>query len=173
MKDYYTDETAYTLDNFKQLLEAHDSAPEWLVKDDEHLERIVNLAEQRAGARGEQSALEEGETECLLATDWHGWASDEFGFDGDESNQVALGVLNARASADRDAILFNDTVVVQTGWLRSGDGRKTQMKPYVDEEYDNSSEGELWVPRGAANYIAIIALSSELVHGTPDLAEAM
>jgi hypothetical protein len=173
MQDYYTDETAYTLDNLAQLLDSNDATPDWIT-DDGVLQRIVDAAEQRAATRGEQSAMDDTDPDCLLVTDWYNWASDEWGHDTDDTlNQVMLGVLNARASADRDAILFNDAVVLQTGWLRSGDDRRTQMRTYVDDDYADSDDGECWIPRNAAKYIAMIALSDELVHGTPNVTEAM
>ena len=172
MHERYTDETAYTLDNLEQLLDSNDATPDWVV-DPTYLDRLVDMAEQRAAARGEDSALDESQVDCIITAEWQNFLQPEFGYSGDDANAVALGVVNPRASADRDAILFNDTAVVQTDWLRSGDGRKTQTRPYMDEEYDNAEEGEFWVPRGATDYVCIIALSDELVHGSPNLAEAM
>lgn len=160
---------AYTDDNLDQILDANDSFPDYISATER--ERILDVARQRAAARG--SALDDTETDALIATDWGGFASGEFGFDNDEMNTVALGVLNERASAGKGATLFTDTVVVQDTWLTSGDGRKTQTKAYVDDEYDNADEGDMWVPNGAQDYICIVCLSNELLHSEPTAAEAM
>jgi len=172
MHERYTDETAYTIDNLEQLLNSNDAVPDWFCNRD-ILQRVVTTATSRAVSRGDESALEETDVECLIVTDWHSWNKNNFGFDDGSVNQVALGVINVRATAGNDAILFNDSVILQTGWLRSGDGRRKQAATYVDDDFDQSEDGELWIPRGAAKYMSIIALSDELLHGDPTIAEAM
>lgn len=161
---------AYTLDNLEQIIDSNDHCPS-LARDE--IERLVELARQRADARGTDSALEDEQTECLIATDWTGFASGEFGYDNGDVNQFAMGVLEERVSAGRDATLFSDTVIVQNGWLQTGDGRRSQVKAYEDEDYERSDTGEMWIPKSAQEYIAIIALDPELIHGEPDASEAM
>lgn len=160
---------AYTESNLNQILDANDSFPEYI--DADARERLLTLAQSRAAARG--GPLEDEKTDTIIATDWGGFASGEFGFDGDDMNQVALGVLNYGASVGKGATLFTDVSVVQDGWLTTGDGRKTQTVEYVDEEYDNATPGNMWIPNGAQDYICIVTLSDELVHEDPTAAEAM
>lgn len=162
---------AYTDENLRQILDANDSVPSL---NDEQFERLLDLARRRADGRGNSvdTGLEEHEHECLIATDWDSFAGNEFGYDG-EVNQFAFGIYDHDVSSGKGACMFTDTVVVQNGYLTTGDGRKTQFERYYDEDYDNANEGEMWVPRGAQDYIGIVALSTELLHGEPDLADAM
>lgn len=162
---------AYTLDNLQDILDANSSVPD-LTR--EEIERLVDLAERRAGARGEQNALENAETDCIIATEWYNFAADEFGHDTEGTiNNVAMGVLDMRASVGKDATLFTDTYVAQNKWLESGDGRCTQVEQYVDDDYDDATPGNMWIPQGAQEYIAIVKLSNELIHGSPQAADAM
>lgn len=160
---------AYTTENLKELIDANDSCP--TISLDE-TERIVDLARRRADARGEESSLEETETDCLVATDWAGFAQDEFGYDNGDLNEFAIGVYNHRVSMGRAASLFTDTYVIQRGWLSTGDGRRNETVQYHDEDF-GSDPGTMWIPKSAQDYLAIIALSDELVHGTPGASEAM
>jgi hypothetical protein len=161
---------AYTFDNLRQIINANDSCPS--VADDE-LKRLVDLAKQRASKRGEESALDDTQTECIIATDWTGFASGEFGYDNGDVNQFAMGVLEEEVSAGKGATLFSDSVVVQRGWMETGDGRRAQVQQYEDEDYDNADAGEFWIPNSAQDYIAIVALGDELLHGEVELADAM
>jgi hypothetical protein len=159
---------AYTTDNLQDILDANTNVPP--IADDE-LDRLLQLARQRADARG--SALDDQQTDCLIATEWDGFAQDEFGYHNDTLNQWAIGVLNMSASVGKDATLFTDTYVIQDGWLQTGDGRYSKIEEYEDDTFDGAGRGEMWIPKGAQEYIAIIKLSDELVHESPDAAEAM
>lgn len=159
---------AYGDDNLAQILDANDSVPEWF--SGEAVQHAVDYAKHRASARGEDSALEDTETECLITTNWSSF-TDDWGHD-DGANEVALGILNERVSATTDAMLFNDTDILQTGWLQSGDGRRTQAERYVDKEF-GGDDGEMWVPKNAAQYLCIIKLDDELIHGDVQMVEAM
>jgi hypothetical protein len=161
---------AYSPDALQDCINANTSCPD--VGEDE-LERILDLAERRAQARGEDSALEDTETDCLVATDWASFAEDRFGYDAsDFLNHFAIGVLDMRASVGKDATLFTDTYVIQQSWLHDGDGRRTQVEQYTDD-YEGNDGGDMWVPKGAQDYVAIIKLPDDLVHDEPALAEAM
>jgi hypothetical protein len=162
---------AFDDDHLAELVDANSSVPDW-VDDPEVLQRIIEHAKGRASGRGEESALDSTEAECLITTDWNSF-TDDWGFDDGNANQVALGVFNEEVSSGKQADLFNETVIVQTGWLRTGDGRKSQSEAYLDEGYDNADEGEMWIPNGAQDYIAIIELTDELLHGEVTLADAM
>lgn len=161
---------AYTFDNLRQIINANDSCP--AVADDE-LKRLVDLAKQRASKRGEESALDAGQVDCIIATDWTGFASGEFGYDNGNVNQFAMGILEEEISADKRATLFNESVVVQRGWMETGDSRRSQVDQYEDEDYDNAEPGEFWIPKSAQEYICIVALGPELLHGEIELADAM
>lgn len=136
----------------------------------EQAERIVDLAQRRVHA---DSALEQHDTTCVLMTDWVSFAASEFGYDNDEMNTTAVGTYNHSASSGKNADKFDDVTVIQQGWLTTGDGRKTQMVEYVDDDFDKASPGEMWVPHGAQEYMCIVALDSTLVHDNPSVAEAM
>lgn len=164
------DNTAYDADQLADLLTANSDAP--TISEGE-VARIVELAQQRADARGEESALDETQMDCLIATEWDGFAGGEFGYDNGSLNQFAMGVFEEDVSAMQQASLFTDAVVIQDGWLTTGDSRRSQIVEYEDTEFEGSDEGELWIPDKAAEYICIIGLSDELVHGDIELGEAM
>jgi len=159
---------AFDDDHFAELVDANDSTPVWL-NDPEVLERIIEYAKSRAASRGEESALDADEGDCLITTDWNSF-TDDWGFDDGNANQVAIGTFNADVSSGKQADLFNDTAILQTGWLRTGDGRKSQSEMY---QYDGANEGEMWIPEGAQSYICIVELTNELLHGEVTLADAM
>jgi hypothetical protein len=162
---------AYTDDNLYDILTANDAVPDEFGRD--NLDRLLDIARARADARGEQNALDAEQSECLIGTDWTGFAGNEFGYDGGKLNNWAFGILEAEVSRTKNATLFTDTHVVQQSWLETGDGRKSQTKAYVDDEYDGANEGDLWIPEGAQEYIAIVILDPELLHGSPTAADAM
>jgi len=163
---------AYDASHLADLLDSNSSAPDWL--GDDEAELIVGYAQQRADSRGEASALEAEATDCLITTNWSSF-TEEWGFSGGSANQVAIGSLNDEAGSKAD--LFENTDILQTNWLRDGDGRKTQAERYEDDEllsdFDNSSVGDMWIPHAAQDYICIIELTGELLHGEPELSEAM
>jgi len=165
---------AYDTDTLEEMVTSNDSSPQWLRGN--ALERVVEYAERRADARGEESALDSADAECLITTNWSAF-TDDWGFDDGSANQVALGVFNEELSAGKGADLFTDVEILQSGWLRTGDGRKKQAAEYVDEEYSESSDynvrGQKWVPNNAQQYICIIELTGELIHGQAQLSEAM
>lgn len=161
---------AYDAEHLQELINANDSCPDVAI---DEVNRIVDLAERRAQLREEDSVYDATDTDCVIATDWTGFASGEFGYDNGEVNQFAMGVVNSDASSGKDATLFNETVVLQNGWLQTGDGRRSKVEKYEDEEFEKASVGDMWIPKGAQQYIAIIAIAPELVHGEPDLADAM
>jgi len=162
---------AFTVDNLYQILDSNSVVADEFGHD--NAERLVALARQRADSRGEQSALDSTETECIIGTDWTGFAGDEFGYDGGKMNKWAFGVCKEDISRGKDATLFTNVHVVQQDWLETGDDRKTKLEQYEDEDYENSEPGEMWIPDAAAQYIAIIALSDELIHGDATVADAM
>lgn len=161
--------TAYTDDNLAEIIDANDSVPPWFSGD--VVQRAVDHAKQRAQARGEETALDDTEEECLIVTDWNSF-TDDWGFDDGTSNQAALGVLNEDISASKDATLFSNVDILQSGWLRSGDGRKTHAERY-EPDWDEGSTGEMWIPKGAQEYICIVRLSDELIHGEIQLEDAL
>lgn len=162
---------AYDASHLAELLESNSSAPDWLGDDEAKL--IVEYAQQRADSRGESSSFDNDTTECLITTNWSSF-TDDWGFSGGSANQVAIGSLNETAGEGAD--LFENTDVLQTNWLCDGDGRKTQAERYEDretiEDY-NGSVGDMWVAHGAQDYLCIITLTGELLHGEPELSEAM
>lgn len=160
---------AYTADNLYEILDANSAVPDEFGT--ANLERLVEIAQQRADARG--NPLEDDKQDCLIGTDWTGFAGNEFGYSGGKLNHFAFGVVQPGISSGKDATLFTDVQVVQQDWLETGDGRKTQLEQYVDDDYDGADPGEMWIPDGAAQYIAIVVLSNELVHGEPTAADAM
>jgi hypothetical protein len=162
---------AYDVDHLTEVVESNSSAPDWLTG--EAVERAAEYATQRAKNRGENSALDSGESHYLITTNWSSF-TDDWGFSGGSANQVAIGTLNETAGEQAD--LFEDAEVLQTDWLRSGDGRKKQAELYEDKEVVsefNGSVGDMWIPHAAQDYLCIIELTSELLHGEAELAEAM
>jgi len=117
---------AFDDDHLAELVDANSSVPDW-VDDPEVLQRIIEHAKGRAAGRGEESALDSTEAECLITTDWNSF-TDDWGFDDGNANQVALGVFNEEVSSGKQADLFNETVIVQTGWLRTGDGARARVR---------------------------------------------
>lgn len=168
MQDY---PEAYTEANLREILDANENIPSI---NDEQFERLLDLAQRRAKARGNSvdTGLERGEHECLIATEWNSFAGNEFGYDGDV-NQFAFGIYDHGVSKGKGACLFTDVVVIQNGYLATGDGRKTQFERYVDEDYENAEDGEMWIPRGAQDYIGIVVLDPELLYGEAEAADAM
>jgi len=167
MHDYIE---AFDAAQLKDILDANDNAPSI---NDEQFDRLLELARQHAsGESAVDTGLEEHEYEVLIATDWDSFAGNEFGYDGDV-NQFALGVYNNDVSSGKGADLFTDVVAVQNGYLATGDGRRAKTEQYEDDDYDGSDPGEMWIPNGAQNYIAIIALDPELLYGEATLADAM
>lgn len=162
---------AYDDDHLEQLLDANDAAPDW-VSDSETVERITEHARGRADGRGEENALSSTETECLIVTNWNSF-TDDWGFSDGTSNQAALGIYNEEASSGKNADLFTDVVILQSGWLKSGDGRLSQSEYYEDEEWDDATPGEMWIPVGAQDYICIIELTTDLIHGEPTIEDMM
>jgi len=158
---------AYDEGHLQELINANDSCPDVAI---DEVKRIMDLAERRAQIRGEESSLEAGAHDCVISTDWSGFASGEFGYDNGEVNQFAMGVYEKDSGS---ATLFKDAVVLQNGWLQTGDGRRSKVEEYHDEDFDKASPGSFWIPKGAQDYIAIIAISGEAIHGEPDLADAM
>jgi len=72
-------------------------------------------------------------------------------------NEFAMGTYE-RATDNAD--LFNDTVVAQNGWLTTGDGRRSQVRrQYNDDGFDGADVGQLWLPRSAQDYIAVIEVA--------------
>lgn len=157
-------------DELRESINASSNCPD--IAQDE-AERLVDLAQRRAQTRGEESALDADSFECVITTDWTGFTSDEFDYDNGHVNEFAMGVYAQKASEGKEATLFKHTVVVQHGWLQTGDGRRNKVEEYVDEEFDKSGPGEFWVPNSAQAYMHIVGLSPQLVHGEPSAADAM
>lgn len=163
-------DTAHDIDELLELINDSGSCPT-IAR--EEAERIRELALQRATVRGEDSCLDGDVEECLITTDWEGFASGEFGYDNGEVNQFAMGEHNARVSKNAGASLFENTVVIQNSWLLTGVSRGSKTKDYNDAEFDGADEGEFWIPKSAQDYILIVILAPEFVHGSPDFADAM
>jgi hypothetical protein len=144
MQDY---PKAFDEDHLHELLKSNDSCA---TPARDEVERLDTLVEQRQDARTEPAR------DCLIATDWSGFAADNFGFDNGEMNEFAMGTYE-RATDNAD--LFNDTVVVQNGWLTTGDGRRSQVQQYNDDDFDGADVGQLWLPRSAQDYIAVIEVA--------------
>lgn len=159
---------AYDADHLAELVEANSSAPDWVSGD--VIDRIVEYAQQRAAARDEQSSLDADQTECIITTDWQNF-TDDWGFSSGSANQVAIGTYNSGAGSKAD--LFENAEILQTQWLRSGDGRSKQAAEYEDGSDYDGKLGEMWIPHAAQDYICIIELTGELIHGEPELSEAM
>lgn len=161
---------AFNKDHLVELIESNSSAPDWV--DEAVVERIISYARGRADSRGEESALD-GNDDYLILTNWSSFTED-WGFSNGSSNEVAIGSLNDEAGSKAD--LFENTDILQTAWLRSGDGRKKQAERYEDKEVIDEfggSVGDMWIPHNAQSYICIIELSGELIHGKAGLEEAM
>jgi hypothetical protein len=164
-------QTAYTADQFRDICTSHADCPTLTA---EQSQRILNLARQMANDRGDYNALEDDETDCLIATGWKNYCEDNFGYStGDTLNQIALGVYNAGVSARKDAHLFTRTHVLQMDWVQTGDGRKSSVDMYVDDEFDGADPGTLWLPKSITDYFCIIKLDDELLHGSPSAGDAM
>lgn len=161
---------AYTIESLVEIIEANDSVE---TPDNSEIERLLELADMRANARGETNALDDTQTDCLIGTDWTSFAQNEFGYSGGKLNTWAFGVYEAEISSGKGADLFSDTQVVQQGWLESGDGRMASLEAYLDDEYENADEGEMWIPSGAQQYICIVELADELLHDEAVVADAM
>lgn len=161
----------YVADQFADIISANSSAPAWLDQDGV-TDRILEYARSRAHSRGEDSALDGDGTECFITTNWSAF-TDDWGFSGGSANQVAIGTLNEKASAAKQATLFEDVVILQTDWLRDGDGRKTQAETYIDSGWEDASRGDMWVPDNAQEYLCITELTGEVLHGEPTLTDAM
>jgi len=149
--------TGYTVDNLNDMIASNDSCP---TLPSAQVERLIDLAEQVFGGNQFES---DGQVH-IVATDWGNFASDTFGTDTDDLlNQFALGVYDKDVSMGRDALLFTDTVIVQTNWLRSGDGRRTQIERF-QPDFEGADVGDMWVPKSVTDYIAIISIADELVY---------
>jgi hypothetical protein len=161
--------TAFTEDNLRQILDSNEHCHDIPTK---QFERLVDIAQHRADARG--SALDDDSTECMIISGtWSEYAQNEFGFSDNSLNKIAFGELNHQASLGKDAVLFNNTQIVQAGWLESGDGRKSMLKMYEDDDYDGADSGELWIPKSAAEYLCVVKLDSELLYDGVEMQEAM
>lgn len=161
---------AHSKEELLELINNSDKCPD-LAEDE--VGRIIDLAERRAQLRQEDSAFDAEDHDCIITTDWTGFASGEFDYDNGHVNQFAMGVYQPKASAEKQADLFKSTVIVQNGWMQTGDGRRNKVKEYEDEDFEKSGPGDFWVPKGAQDYILIVALAPELVHGQPSVADAM
>lgn len=163
----------YTRGQLDEIIEAHGAVDSLKARP---LKRLVDLARMRADSRAD-GVLDDEQTDCVIGTNWTQFGADEFGKNEGFVNQWAFGILDTAASVGRDATLFTDTQIVQQDYLSSGDGRKTKLRTYTDDDYDGAADGELWIPdkclpqRG--NYIAVVEIDNELVHGNATLEEAM
>lgn len=164
-------ESAYTTDNFIQLIEANEYGP---VITETQAERIIDLAARRTQTRKE-TAFDGEPKDFLVTTTWDNFCWETLGgssLDGGETpNRFALGVPNFDVASGRDAWLIEDAVVVQQGWLETNDGRKSEIKEVdqTDTSY-HDEHGEFWAPK---DFTALIGLSEELLGLDADAAEAM
>jgi len=153
---------AFDVDHLHDIIDSNDSAPDF---DNVAVERLVDIAQQRASARGEVNALSETQTDCLILTTWRD-------FDDGSLDGCAMGVLEEEIREGKGATLFTDTVAVNRKWVENGDGRVTQLTPYNDDDFEKADEGDCWIPNGAQEYMCIVELSDELIHGEVTLADA-
>lgn len=133
--------------------------------------RIAELGKQRTIDRID-GPMDDESNDYVLTTDWHNFAKSEFGVD-ETVNDVVLAYPNHSLSDSKDAVLFEEAVIVQSGWLDSGDGRRVQIEKYVSEDYDDATPGSLWIPRSALDYFVVIELSDEMVRPQAQLSDAM
>jgi hypothetical protein len=158
---------AFNDDMLEDILDANDSAPSL---SDEERQRIIDVTETISGAMG---ALDSDNDWCLIGTTWQSFCENTFGTDDNVVNRFAIGVHEADISSGKGATLFSNTRIVQHKWLKGGDNRRSQYKTFIDDGYDDANEGDLWIPKSAQEYICIVELKDELIHGKPTLSEAM
>ena len=154
---------AFDASHLHDIIDSNDSAPDF---SRDAVDRLVKIAQQRADARGEMNALSETQTDCLILTTWRDFGNGQL--DG-----CAIGVLEEEISDGKGATLFTDAVAVNQQWVRNADGRVTKLTPYNDKEFEKSDEGDCWIPNGAQEYMCIVELSDELIHGEITLEDAL
>lgn len=160
---------AFSADHLREVLNSNKRCPDF---PRDRVDRVVELAQQRASTRGD-SALDDDAQDAIVTTDWTNFASGEFGTNDTVVNTTAIGTFKPGPSRRSHASLFTNTMVVQEPWLRTGDGRRTKVTEYVSDDFEDATPGEFWLPDSAREYVAIVRLSDELVHGQPTVADAM
>lgn len=161
----------YDSGQLRDILDSNNSVPRW-VSDEAVVERIVQYAQQRADSRGEESAYDTDVTRCLITTNWFNFTED-WGDDGGDRNQVAIGQFDHDRSVGSNADLFTNTEIIQRGWLQTGDGRRRQAAYYEDTDFEGASVGDMWIPSTVQEYLCITELTGELLHGEPTIVDAM
>lgn len=158
---------AYSDDMLDDILDANDSAPSLSV---EQRDRLLDATETISGAMG---ALDDDNDWCLITTTWQSFCENNFGMDDNTVNRFAVGVHEADISSGKGATLFSNTRIIQQKWLQSGDNRRSQYKTYIDDDYEKANDGDMWIAKSAQEYLCIVELKDELIHGQPSLADAM
>jgi len=158
---------AFNLDMLEDIFEANDAAPSI---DEAEMERLIEVAQEVSGA---DSTLDADNEWCLIGTEWQSFCKNTFGDDDGLVNRFAIGVHEADISSGKGATLFSKTRIIQHQWLKGGDGRRQKYCRYVDDDYEDANAGDMWVPRGAQEYMLIVELKPELLHGQATIAEAM
>lgn len=135
-----------------------------------HANRLLDMA------RGADTVREADGITAVVGTNWQSFSSDRFGKDNARmTNRFAIGSYQPTVSAEQQAALFTDAVVVQQSWLESGDNSLTRTKPY-EAQYDGGDEGEMWIPHSAMpredGYVLAIALAPAILDGQQGLTEA-
>jgi hypothetical protein len=178
--------TAYDEDHLMEVLNSNSNCRDF---NTEEVSRIAEFGKQRTMGRI-NGPMDDEPNDHVLTTDWHGFAKSEFGVDEvDEEtssarqtdstvgrktvNDVVLAHPNEAMSDGKDAVLFEDAVILQSGWLSTGDGRRTQAEKYVSDDYDDATPGSLWIPRSALEYFVVVKLGDEMVRPQAKLSDAM
>jgi len=136
----------------------------------EHADRLLSVASSADVPREADGIT------AVVGTNWQSFASDRFGEDSVRmTNRFAIGSYQPTVSAEQQAALFTDTVVVQQSWLESGDDALTRTQPY-EAQYDGGDEGEMWIPHSAMpqedGYVLALALAPAILDGQQGLAGA-
>lgn len=158
---------AFDAEHVHSLIDSNEFGPDCTV---DMAKRLCTLASQRADVRNDTAF--DGGTPCLIATTWVGFCEDNFGYDDGSVNHYAIGVHKPDVSMTKGADLFVDVHVVQQGWLETGDGRRTELQIYTDE-FDGTNDGEMWLPDGRQEYVAVIELSEDIVYDGANASDAM
>jgi hypothetical protein len=162
-------ETAYTVDNLQQLLDANEYAPPIT---DDVVDRLVAVAQARVSAESAYDNV--GPIDLVFGT-WDNFCRETWGSSstdyGTEPNRFMLCTINEDVSENRDAWLCEEADVIQQGWLTTGDGRKSKLKhvDVSDTEFVDDTR-TCWCPK---EYLGRVSMSNELLTPEGTAADAM
>lgn len=158
---------AFNVEMLGDIFDANDAAPS---VDEDEMERLIDVAREVSGA---SNTLEAENEWCLIGTEWQSFCENTFGDDDGLVNRFAIGIHEADISSGKGATLFSKTRIAQQRWLKGGDGRRQKYCRYVDSDYEDANAGDMWIPKNAQEYMLIVELKPELLHGQASIAEAM